>query len=70
MIVRFLDNKGRVCEVSTPTVPILIYATEEEKKNISQMPEGACLTLVDHVDDNYEDTINKLFHEKSPLVLI
>jgi len=70
MIVRFLDNHGRVCELTSSTVPLLIYATAEEKKNISQMPEGACLILIDRVDDNYEETQGKLFHEKSPLVLI
>ena len=70
MIVRFVDNKGRVCEITSATVPILVYATAEEKKNLSQMPEGACLTLIDRVDDNYEETQSKLFHEKKPLVLI
>lgn len=69
MIIRFLDNKGRVCEIGTPNIPILIYATAEEKKNISSMPDGACLTLIDRVDDNYDETQSKLFHCKSPLVL-
>ena len=70
MIIRFLNPKGLVCEICSDTVPILLYATAEEKKTIAGMQEGACLTLISKEDDNYEETQSKLFHEKKPLLLI
>lgn len=47
MIVRFLDRKGRCCQIATPEIPILVYMTPEEKEKLSQSTDHQCLMLID-----------------------
>jgi len=48
MIVRFIDRKGRCCQVATPETPILVYMTEDEKAKLQSGSGGQCLMLIDN----------------------
>jgi len=47
MIIRFIDKKGRCCQVCTPATPVLVYMSEEEKRLLIDSDAGQCLMLVD-----------------------
>jgi len=69
MIVRFLDRKGRCCQIATPEIPILVYMTADEKKKLLSSNESQCLMLIDNRLDSktQEQIVQKLNTKTDPL---
>jgi len=71
MIIRFIDNQGRCCQIATPDTPLLVYMTADEKKNLNVAEEGQCLMLVDSKfsPEEQQEIAAKLNMKADPLTI-
>jgi len=68
MIVRFLDAKGRCCQVSTPQTSMLVYMNAAEKKQLIDNGEGQCLMMINSQDQEEIQKISvKLNTKEDPI---
>lgn len=52
--IRF-EKDGKVYEIFTGIVSTLIYLSDEEKKELQEMPEGSCMMILPkHEDESGE----------------
>ena len=69
MIIRFLDNKDRCMEVTTPETPVLLYMTPSEKAMMNAGEAGDCLFIIDnqHNEEETKSIMDKLNTKDNPI---
>lgn len=69
MIIRFLDSKGRCCQVTTPESPTLIFFNEDEREVLLSMPPNECMISIDKniPFEEQEDIRERLNTKEEPL---
>jgi hypothetical protein len=70
-IIRFLDRKGRCCQVSTADTHILVYFNENEKKTMNRVPIGDAMFILNSKlpEYNQEEIVETLNTKSDPLCL-
>jgi hypothetical protein len=69
MIIRFLDSKGRCCQVTTPETPTLIFFNKNERKALLSMNPNDCMISIDKniPFEEQEDIRKRLNMKEEPL---
>lgn len=69
MIIRFLDAKGRCCQVTTPESPTLIFFNRNEREALLSMRENECMITIDEniPFEEQEDIRKRLNTKDEPL---